>query len=172
LVSLATSTGYTTADYTIWAGALPMILIMSSAFCSSAGSTGGGMKVIRLVLLAKYGYREILRIVHPSAEIPVKVGGRSVSPQVLAAVSGFFAVYVILFLILWFLLMGLGLDPVAAVSAVSATYNNMGPGLGEVAANFTTVGPAVKWVCIFAMLVGRLELFTLLAVLTPAFWRR
>ena len=172
LVSLATSTGYTTADYTLWAGALPMILIMSSAFCSSAGSTGGGMKVIRVVLLAKYGYREILRIVHPSAEIAVKVGGRAVSNQVLAAVAGFFAVYVALFLVLWFALMALGLEPVAASSAVSATLNNMGPGLGEVASNFTTVGPAIKWVCIFAMLVGRLELFTLLAVLTPAFWRR
>jgi trk system potassium uptake protein len=172
LISLATSAGFTTADYTLWPGALPMILIMSSAFCSSAGSTGGGMKVIRIVLLAKYGYREILRIVHPSAEIPVKIGGRAVSPQVLAAVSGFFAVYVILFLLLWFVLMALGMEPVTAVSAVSATYNNMGPGLGEVAANFTTVGPAMKWVCIFAMLVGRLELFTLLAVLTPAFWRR
>ncbi len=172
LISFATSAGFTTADYTLWPGALPMILIMSSAFCSSAGSTGGGMKVIRLVLLAKYGYREILRIVHPSAEIPVKIGGRAVSPQVLAAVSGFFAVYVILFLFLWFVLMGLGLDPVTAVSAVSASLNCMGPGLGEVAANFTTVDASVKWVCIFAMLLGRLELFTLLAVLTPAFWRR
>ena len=172
LVSLATSTGYTTADYTLWAGALPMILIMSSAFCSSAGSTGGGMKVIRVVLLAKYGYREILRIVHPSAEISVKVGERAVSNQVLAAVAGFFAVYVALFLGLWFLMMALGLDPVTAVGAVSATFNCMGPGLGEVAGNFTTVGPAVKWVGMFAMLLGRLELFTLLAVLTPAFWRR
>jgi trk system potassium uptake protein TrkH len=172
LISLATSTGYTTADYTVWPGALPMILIMSSVFCSSAGSTGGGMKVIRVVLLAKYGYREILRIVHPSAEISVKIGGRAVSNHVLAAVAGFFAVYVALFLLLWFVLMALGLDPTTAVSAVSATYNNMGPGLGEIAANFTSMGPGVKWVCIFAMLVGRLELFTLLAVLTPAFWRR
>lgn len=172
LVSLATSTGYTTADFTLWPGALPMILIMSSAFCASAGSTGGGMKVIRLVLLAKYGYREILRIVHPSAEIPVKIGGRAVSSQVLAAVAGFFAVYVILFLLLWFVLMALGLDPTVAVSAVSASLNNMGPGLGEIAVTFSTVDASIKWVCIFAMLLGRLELFTLLAVLTPAFWRR
>ncbi len=172
VVSLATSTGYTTADYSVWAGALPMILIMSSAFCSSAGSTGGGMKVIRVVLLARYGYREILRIVHPSAEISVKVGGRAVSNQVLAAVAGFFAVYVALFLLFWFVLMALGLDPVTAVAAVSATLNNMGPGLGDVATSFAAMDPAVKWVCILAMLLGRLELFTLMAVLTPAFWRR
>ncbi|MGH8453934.1 MAG: TrkH family potassium uptake protein, partial [Nevskiales bacterium] len=172
LVSLATSTGYTTADYTVWPGALPVLLIISSAVCSSAGSTGGGIKVIRVVLLAKFGYREILRIVHPSAEIPVKIGGRAVSNHVLAAVTGFFAVYIALFLLLWYVLMTLGLDAMTAFSAVSLSINNMGPGLGEIASNFTSVGPAVKWVCIFAMLVGRLELFTLLAVLTPAFWRR
>jgi trk system potassium uptake protein TrkH len=172
LVSLATCTGFTTTDFTVWPGALPVLLVLSSAFCAMAGSTSGGIKMIRLILLVKYGYREILRIIHPSAEIPVKVGGRAVSSQVLAAVSGFFAVYVILFLIFWFVLMGLGLPPLTALSAVSLSINNMGPGLGEVASNFATVGPAVKWVCIFAMLVGRLELFTLLAVLTPAFWRR
>lgn len=130
------------------------------------------MKVIRVVLLAKYGYREILRIVHPSAEISVKLGHRAVSNHVMAAVAGFFAIYVALFLLLWFLLMALGLDPVTAVSAVSASLNNMGPGLGAVTSNFTSVSDSVKWVCIFAMLLGRLELFTLLAVLTPAFWRR
>ncbi|MGH8562269.1 MAG: potassium transporter, partial [Nevskiales bacterium] len=98
--------------------------------------------------------------------------GRAVSGHILAAVTGFFAVYITLFLLFWFVLMMLGLEPITAFSAVSLSINNMGPGLGALSANFTSVGPGVKWVCIFAMLVGRLELFTLLAVLTPAFWRR
>lgn len=172
LVSMATSTGYTTADFSLWPGALPVLLIISAAIGSSAGSTGGGIKVMRVILLAKFGYREILRIVHPSAEFPVKIGGRAVSAHILAAVTGFFAVYITLFLLFWFILMMLGLEAMTAFSAVSLSINNLGPGLGALSANFTSVGPAVKWVCIFAMLVGRLELFTLLAVLTPAFWRR
>lgn len=172
LVSMATCTGYTTTDFTHWPGALPVLLVLSSAFSAMAGSTSGGIKMIRIILLAKFGYREILRIVHPSAEIAVKVGGRAVSAHILSAVTGFFAVYITLFLLFWFVLMMLGLEALTAFSAVSLSINNMGPGLGELSSNFTSVGPAVKWVCIFAMLVGRLEMFTLLAVLTPAFWRR
>ncbi len=172
IISFGTSTGFTTAEYWLWPGALPVMLVISSAVCGSAGSTAGGIKVIRMLLLVKYAYRELMRMVHPYAEIPVKVGGRAVGAHVLDAVSGFFAVYAALFMLLGFILMTLGMDMISAFSAVSATINNMGPGLGQVTANFATVGPAEKWVCIFAMLVGRLEIFTLLAILTPAFWRR
>lgn len=172
LVSLGTSTGFTTADFTNWPGALPILLVLSGGFCAMAGSTGGGIKMVRLILLAKYAYREILRIVHPSAEIPVRMGGRAVSNQVLAAVSGFFAVYVTLFLLIWFALMTLGIEPMLALSACALSLNNSGVGLSQLVSSFAEIGPGPKWVCIFAMLVGRLELFTLLAVLTPAFWRR
>ena len=172
IVAFGTSSGFTTAEFWLWPGALPFMLIISSAVCGSAGSTAGGIKTIRVVLLVKYAYRELMRIIHPYAEFPVKVGGRAVGPQVLDAVSGFFAVYAALFMLMGFILMTMGLDVITAFSAVSATINNMGPGLGEVTANFATISAGPKWVCIFAMLVGRLEIFTLLAVLTPAFWRR
>ncbi|MGH8529864.1 MAG: potassium transporter TrkG [Nevskiales bacterium] len=172
IIAFGTSSGFTTAEYWLWPGALPVMLIISSAVCGSAGSTAGGIKVIRVLLLVKYAYRELLRMIHPYAEIPVKVGGRAVGAHVLDAVSGFFAVYAALFMLMSFILMTMGLDLVTAFSAVSATINNMGPGLGEVTSNFATIGAAPKWVCIFSMLVGRLEIFTLLAVLTPAFWRR
>ncbi len=172
IVSFGTSTGFTTAEYWNWPGTLPVILVMSSAFLGCAGSTAGGIKVIRVTLLVKYGYRELLRIIHPYAEIPVKVGGRAVGAPVLDAVCGFFAVYVGIFMLLWFVLMSMGLDTVSSFSAVSAHINNMGPGLGQATTSVATLTQPEKWVLVFAMLVGRLEIFTLLAVLTPAFWRR
>jgi trk system potassium uptake protein TrkH len=171
-VSFATSTGFTTLDHSQWPGFLPVLLVISAAFGSCAGSTGGGIKVIRCLVLFKHSVREVMRTVHPNAEIPVKIGDRVIPVSVIEAVCGFFAAYVVLFVAMWLALMSMGLDAVTAFSAVSACMNNMGPGLGQVAANFTTVAAGPKWVLIFAMLLGRLEIFTLLAVLTPAFWRR
>lgn len=170
-VSIATTTGFTTANYAAWPGALPVLLIFASFIGGCAGSTGGGIKVIRWLLIAKQGAREIKRLVHPSAEIPVKLGNGAVPFKVVDAVWGFFSVYIIVYGIMLLAMMTTGLDQVTAFSAVAATLNNLGPGLGEVAAGFMTLTDTAKWIAISGMLLGRLEIFTLLVLITPTFWR-
>jgi trk system potassium uptake protein TrkH len=170
-VSIATTTGFTTANYAAWPGALPVLLIFASFVGGCAGSTGGGIKVIRWLLIAKQGAREIVRLVHPSAEIPVKLGHSAVQVRVVDAVWGFFSVYIVVFGVMLLAMMSTGLDQVTAFSAVAATLNNLGPGLGEVAAGFMTVSDTGKWISIVGMLLGRLEIFTLLVLVTPTFWR-
>jgi trk/ktr system potassium uptake protein len=171
-VSIATTTGYTTANFAAWPGALPAMLIITSFIGGSAGSTAGGIKVIRCLLIYKQGVREIMRLVHPSAEIPVRLGSNAVPVRVVDAVWGFFSIYIVVFSIMLILMMAMGLDQVTAFSAVAATLNNLGPGLGDVANGFMTLGNAAKWIAISGMLLGRLEIFTLLVLITPAFWRR
>jgi trk system potassium uptake protein TrkH len=171
-VSIATTTGFTTSDFSLWPAALPVILILSSFVGGSAGSTAGGIKVIRWLLIYKQGMREIVRLVHPSAEIPVKVGTNAVTPRVIEAVWGFFSVYVIVFVFMLIAMTATGLDQVTAFAAVAATLNNLGPGLGDVSAGFMTVSDTAKWIAVAGMLLGRLEIFTLLVLFTPTFWRR
>ncbi len=171
VVSIGTTAGFTTADYHNWPGFLPALLLLLSFVGGCAGSTGGGMKVIRVLLLIKQGLREILRLIHPSAEIPVKVGGVSLSSRVIGSVWGFFALYVLAFCFMSLLLAATGLDLVTAFSAVAACMNNLGPGLGEVGANYASIPDTAKAILCFAMLLGRLEIFTLLVLLTPSFWR-
>ena len=171
-VSIGTTTGFTTSQFHHWPGALPLLLLFVSFIGGCAGSTGGGMKVIRVLLLVKQGLRELLRLVHPSAKIAVKIGDKPVDSRVVEAVWGFFSAYVAVFVLMLLLLMATGLDEVTAFSAVAATLNNLGPGLGEVGVNYTGVNGFSKWVLCLGMLLGRLEIFTLLVVLTPAFWRR
>jgi trk system potassium uptake protein TrkH len=155
----------------MWPAALPALLIFASFIGGSAGSTAGGIKVIRWLLVYKQGRREIVRLVHPSAEIPVKLGTKAVQHRVVDAVWGFFSVYIIVFGIMLLLMMATGLDQITAFSAVAATLNNLGPGLGEVSGGFMTVSDTGKWVSIAGMLLGRLEIFTLLVLITPTFWR-
>lgn len=171
-VSIGTTTGFTTSEYHLWPGFLPVLLLLVSFIGGCAGSTGGGMKVIRVLLLVKQGLRELLRLVHPSAKIAVKIGEKAVDSRVVEAVWGFFSAYIAVFMFMLLLLMATGLDQVTAFSAVTATLNNLGPGLGEVALNYTGINGFSKWVLCLGMLLGRLEIFTLLVVLTPAFWRR
>ena len=170
-VSIATTTGFTTANFAAWPGALPVLLILSSFIGGCAGSTAGGMKVIRWLLLYRQGLREVQRLVHPSAETPVKLGSKAVPQRVVDAVWGFFAVYVVVLGVLLLILTAAGLDQVSAFAGVAATLNNLGPGLGEVAAGFGGVGAVEKWAAVCAMLLGRLEIFTLLVLITPTFWR-
>jgi len=172
VVSIGTTTGFTTADFSIWHGALPVMLIFASFIGGCAGSTGGGMKVIRWVLIFKQGYRELIRLLHPNAEIPVKLSGRPVPPRVIEAVWGFFSAYVVVFAIMLTALMFTGLDQVTAFSAVAASLNNLGPGLGDVAANYSSLSPFAKWICVLAMVLGRLEIFTLLVLVTSEFWKK
>ena len=170
-VSIATTTGYTTASFSAWPGALPALLIFASFVGGSAGSTAGGIKVIRCLLIAKQGIREIVRLVHPNAEIPVKLGNNAVPFRVVDAVWGFFSMYVVVFSLMLLAMMAMGLDQVSAFSAVAATLNNLGPGLGDVASGFMTLDDKAKWLAIAGMLLGRLEIFTLLVLITPTFWR-
>jgi trk system potassium uptake protein TrkH len=170
-VSIATTTGFTTTNFSVWPGALPVVLLFASFVGSCAGSTGGGMKVIRALLLYRQGIREVRRLVHPSAEMPVKLGRKAVPQRVVDAVWGFFAVYVVLFVLMMIVLLATGMDQVTAFSAIAASLNNLGPGLGEVATGFGSVNPLGKWVCILAMLLGRLEIFTLLVLVSRTFWR-
>jgi len=170
-VSIGTTTGFTTANYAAWPGALPVLLIFASFIGGSAGSTAGGIKVIRWLLIYKQGVREIVRLVHPNAEIPVKLGNTAVPFRVVDAVWGFFSIYVVVFAAMLLLMMSTGIDQVTAFSAVAATLNNLGPGLGDVAAGFMTLNDPAKWIAIFGMLLGRLEIFTLLVLITPTFWR-
>ena len=171
-VSIGTTTGFTTAEYFHWPGFLPVMLLFTSFIGGSAGSTGGGMKVIRFLLLFKQGVREINRLVHPNALIPVKVGNKAMPERVVEAVWGFFATYVGCFTVMMLALLATGLDQVTAFSAVAACLNNLGPGLGEVGFHYADINVTAKWVLSLAMLLGRLEIFTLLVLLSPAFWRR
>ncbi|MGB5512717.1 MAG: TrkH family potassium uptake protein [Woeseiaceae bacterium] len=171
-VSIATTTGFTTTNFSVWPGALPALLVFASFVGGSAGSTAGGIKVIRCLLVYKQGVREIVRLVHPSAEIPVKLGNKAVPHRVVDAVWGFFAVYMIVFSVMLLAMMSTGLDQVTAFSAVAATLNNLGPGLGDVASGFMSVSNTAKWIAVGGMLLGRLEIFTLLVLITPTFWRR
>ena len=170
-VSIATTTGFTTTNFAAWPGALPVVLLFSSFIGGCAGSTAGGMKVIRVLLLYKQGVREVQRLVHPSAEMPVKLGRMAVPSRVVEAVWGFFAVYVVLFAIMMTVLLATGLDQVTAFSAIAASLNNLGPGLGDVATGFGSLNDVAKWVCVLAMLLGRLEIFTLLVLVSRTFWR-
>ena len=171
VVSIATTTGFTTTDFALWPAFLPVMLILVSTAGGCAGSTAGGMKIVRMVLLYKQGAREISKLVHPNALIPVKLGGKAVPDNVINAVWGFLSLYIISYVLLLLLMLAGGADPVTAFSAVTACLNNLGPGLGAVAQNYAGVSDMGKVVLTFAMLLGRLELFTLLVLFTPVFWK-
>lgn len=171
-VSIGTTTGFTTTEYFAWPGFLPVMLLFVSFIGGCAGSTGGGMKVIRFLLLVKQGHRETMRLIHPNAQIPVKVGNKTMPDRVVSAIWGFFAAYVGSFVVIMLFLMATGLDQITAFSAVAACMNNLGPGLGGVGANYVDINDPAKWALTFAMMLGRLEVFTLVILFTRAFWRR
>ena len=172
VISFATTTGFATAEYSSWPIFLPYILLYVAIVGACAGSTGGGMKVIRILLIFKQGIREIQRLIHPKAIIPIKLGRHAVSDRVIEAVWGFFAVYVMAFMLILLALLATGLDIVTAFSAVGACINNLGPGLGSISSTYGHIPDPAKWVLCLAMLLGRLEIFTLLVLFTPMFWRR
>ncbi|MFC0180484.1 Trk system potassium transporter TrkH [Thorsellia kenyensis] len=169
--SMATTAGFSTANFSQWPLFLPMLLMMASFIGGCAGSTGGGMKVIRVLLLYLQGIRELKRLVHPNAIYTIKLGQRALPERIIEAVWGFFSAYVLIFVLSLLALIGLGMDEFSAFSAVAATLNNLGPGLGTVAANFSEISDGAKWILLLNMFFGRLEVFTLLVLLTPTFWR-
>jgi len=174
LVSIATTTGYASVDFAQWPIFAPLWMLFLSSFATSAGSTGGGIKMMRALLLYKQVFRELLRAMHPNAVYNIRIGGQVAPQSVLFAVLSFGFMYMVSIVSLTLVLAFTGLDIVSAFTAIVASINNTGPGLGVVGPSTTyeVLGDFQTWVCIFAMLLGRLEIFTLLVVLTPAFWRK
>ena len=170
-VSISTTAGFTTDNFSAWPSFLPLLLILASFVGGCAGSTGGGLKVIRVLLLYLQGRREVNRLIHPKAVYSVKLGRRLLPDRVVEAVWGFLSAYTLIFVIILLLLMATGMNDTTAFSAAAATLNNLGPGLGSVALNYHEVSDAGKWILILAMLFGRLEVFSLLVLLSPTFWR-
>ncbi|MBS3796985.1 MULTISPECIES: TrkH family potassium uptake protein [unclassified Pseudoalteromonas] len=170
-VSISTTAGFATDNFSAWPLFLPILLIFSSFIGGCAGSTGGGMKVVRVFLLYLQGIRELNRLVHPRAIYSIKLGRKALPDKVVEAVWGFFSAYALVFVIIMISLMGTGLDNITAFSATAACLNNLGPGLGEVAAHYGDISDNAKWILTLAMVFGRLEIFTLLVLFTPTFWR-
>ena len=171
VASILTSTGFTTAVFADWPLYLPLVLVTLSFIGGCAGSTAGGIKVVRIQLLGKLGLRQLFLLAHPQAISHIKLGRRTVSDQIMFSVWGFYVLYISSTLLLTIAMMGAGLDFVSAFGAVQATINLCGPGLGKVAVTFAEVNDTVKWLGSFAMLLGRLEIFTLLILFLPAYWR-
>ncbi|MCC2634087.1 MAG: trkG [Ramlibacter sp.] len=174
VVSLATTTGYASADYARWPAFAPVLMIFLGCFASCAGSTGGGIKMVRMLLLVKQARRELVRIIHPRVVNPVTLGGATVPATVLAAVLAYMLIYGASIIGLTLVMLLSGLDLVTAFSAVIVCVNNIGPGLGEVGpiGYFGVLNDFQLWVLSFAMLLGRLELMSVLVLLTPQFWRK
>ncbi|HEY0720908.1 MAG TPA: potassium transporter TrkG [Gammaproteobacteria bacterium] len=174
VVSIATTSGFASVDFNQWPIYLPLWMLFLAGISTSSGSTGGGIKMIRTMLLYKQGLREMQRLIHPQVISTVKIGGRVIPNNVVFSVLGFIFLYFMSLLVVAFLLMITGLDFVSALTAALATINNTGPGLNLVgpATNYQILSDAQTWICSFAMLLGRLEIFTLLILFTPSFWRK
>ncbi|SFV84917.1 Potassium uptake protein TrkH [hydrothermal vent metagenome] len=169
-ISMATTTGFISVNFSTWA-VIPPLLIFASFVGACAGSTGGGIKVVRILLMFKLATTEIKKFIHPNAQINIKLNKSSVGEGTLFSVWGFFALYVIAFLVIMVALMITGLDQVTSFSATAASINNLGPGLGDVAAHYGNINDTAKWILSFSMLLGRLEILTLMTLLHRAFWR-
>jgi trk system potassium uptake protein TrkH len=172
VVSMFTTTGFATTDFSVWPNMLPFLVFLGAFTGACAGSTGGGMKVMRVMLICKQGIREIHRLIHPNAIFPIKLNKRPVSTGIIEAVWGFFSIYVVIFLFMLLAMMACGMDFPSAFSAVGATMNNLGPGLGSIAYHYADISDPAKLLLCFSMMLGRLEIFTLLVLFTPMFWRK
>ena len=174
LVSIATDCGFASVDFNQWPIFAPMWMLFLSCVTVSSGSTGGGIKMVRTLILFKQAGREFVKLLHPAAINQMKIGGSVVPNNIVFAVLGFIFLYFMTVVILTFALLISGLDFISALSAIIACINNAGPGLGVVgpASNFGVLTDFQTWVCTIAMLVGRLEIFTVLILFTPQFWRR
>jgi len=173
-VSMATATGYTGADYERWPVLAGLVLMGVGALCSSSGSTGGGIKMVRTMILVKQAGRELLRMSHPRAIQPLLLGRQIVDSPLILAVLGYMLLYGATVVGVTLVLAATGLDVVSAFSGALACINNVGPALGVLGPmdNYEVLGDFQTWVCTFAMLAGRLELLTVFVLLTPGFWRR
>jgi len=171
-VSILTTTGFLTEEYSSWPTYVSFMLLVGAFIGACSGSVGGGIKSWRILIMLKHAYKQIFKIIHPDSINTIKLGKKVVDSNVSEAVWGFFSIYIISFMVLFLLVLATGLDFISAFSAVGACLNNLGPGLGEIASNYASVPSATKLILCFAMILGRLEIFTFLVVLMPAFWRR
>ena len=171
-VSLATTSGLTATSFQVWPSFIPLLFMVSGVIGGCASSTGGGIKVIRLLLMFRQGTREIKRLIHPHAVVPIKLGGRNVSEELVQAIWGFIAAFVLLFVAFALLLAAFGMDVESILGALVACLANVGVGIGEVSGNFAGLSNPCKWILAFAMIVGRLEIFTVLILFMPEFWKR
>ena len=174
VVSIATTTGFVTEDYEKWPAFLPVWLLFLSCITCSTGSTGGGIKMFRTLLLVRQARRELKLLVHPSAIIPIRIGGAAIPERVVHSVLAFIFLYFGTIMVLTFALLATGLDLVSSFSAAMGSVNNVGPGLGAVgpSTNFAALSDAQTWICTIAMLIGRLEIFSVLVLFTGTFWRK
>ncbi|MBD63120.1 MAG: potassium transporter [Gammaproteobacteria bacterium] len=171
-VSILTTSGFTTENFSLWPGFLPYLLLVGAFMGACSQSVGGGIKAWRVLIMVNQAYKEILSIIHPNAVLTSKMGTKVIDAKIAEKVWGFFSIYVFIFMILLMAMLGTGLNFESAFSAVGACLNNLGPGLGDVASNYMGVNDAGKIILCFAMILGRLEIFTLLVLFMPAFWRR
>ncbi len=172
--SILTTTGFVTADYDTWPALSRLLLLVCMFLGAMAGSTGGGMKTMRLMLLFRHGYQQVFRIIHPRAVTTLKLGGKPVPSEILSTIWGFFILYLGLFVLAAFIMAALGLDMVTAMASVAASIGNIGPGLGLVGPiqNYLEIPFTGKWVLILCMLLGRLEIYTVIVLFVPEFWRK
>ncbi len=170
-VSYTTTTGFATADVYLWPGTLPLLMILISGLGGCAGATTGGFKIVRVYLVTIQGLRELKRLIHPRAVVPLKFGGRTLDPEVANAVWGFVSLYILCIVLLTLIVSGLEKDLVTSVSVVFSAMNNLGPALGEAGLNWGALSGTTKGLMSFAMLLGRLEIFTILVLFTPTYWR-
>ncbi len=174
VISIATTTGFAVSDYSLWSPGVSLLLLAAMFVGACAGSTGGGMKVVRVLLLFRQGLREVRRLIHPHGVIHVKLGTSSLTVSVMQGLWGFFVLYMVCFAVVAILVAATGVDMVTAISAAAASITNTGPGFGQVgpAGNYLMLPDGAKAVLIFAMILGRLEIFTFFALLVPEFWRK
>ena len=170
-VSISTTTGYTTTDFAAWPSFSPMLLIIASFVGGCAGSVGGGLRVARILVLFLQGLRELKLFIHPNLVYPIKWGKRVLDHRVIGSIWAFFSAYVLLFVICLLGVIACGVEPFNAFNAVLACLNNLGPAMGSVSSNFVDIPDSAKWILTFAMMCGRLEIFTLLALFSPTFWK-
>jgi trk system potassium uptake protein TrkH len=174
VISIGTTSGFVSEDYEKWAGFIAPLLLLLSCIVCSTGSTGGGIKMFRTLLLVRHARRALKQLVHPSAVIPVRIGGQVIPERIVYSVLAFIFLYFITVVVLTFALLATGLDLVSSFSAVLGSINNMGPGMGKIgpAYNFSVLSDAQTWICTIAMLLGRLEIFSVVVLFTGTFWRK
>lgn len=171
VVSIGTTAGFASENFSAWPAFLPYLLLMLGIMGACAGSTSGGIKALRVMLIMKSGMRELNRLVHTNAVVPIKMNKKIVPDRVTDAVWGFFAIYILSFFVFTIIVMATGENFQTAFSTVASCLSNIGPALGDAASHYGSVNPTAKWLLILAMLMGRLEIFTLIVLFTPAFWR-
>ena len=170
-VSIVTTTGFSIGDPSEWHSSIGFLFLVGAFIGACSGSVGGGVKSWRVLIMINYARISLMKMIHPNAVISLKIGSKTVEDEVATSVWGFFSIYVISFMVLLLALLMTGLDFESSFSAIGACLNNLGPGLGEVSQTYQSVTPAGKLILSFAMILGRLEIFTLLVLFTPMFWR-